>query len=146
MKVSTQHFLSTKIIKNIQIQHLNECNFENYQFFPRMAFLGEIIELYLQYRSSACFFTLRGEKLFKKGQFQGHLKQLNLEPNLGKKTSQKYIYIYMIYIYIIYIIYIYISYVSYIYQIYTYVYHIYHILQNIEFLLNYTFGLMFGIP
>ena len=113
MKVSTQHFLSTKIIKNIQIQHLNECNFENYQFFPRMAFLGEIIELYLQYRSSACFFTLRGEKLFKKGQFQGHLKQLNLEPNLGKKTSQKYIYIYMIYIYI--------SYISYI-----YIYHIYH--------------------
>ena len=126
MKVSTQHFLSTKIIKNIQIQHLNECNFENYQFFPRMAFLGEIIELYLQYRSSACFFTLRGEKLFKKGQFQGHLKQLNLEPYLGKKTSQKYIYIYDIYIYIIYIIYIYIIYIIHISNIYICISYISH--------------------
>ena len=126
MKVSTQHFLSTKIIKNIQIQHLNECNFENYQFFPRMAFLGEIIELYLQYRSSACFFTLRGEKLFKKGQFQGHLKQLNLEPNLGKKTSQKYIYIYDIYIYHIYHIYIYIIYIIHISNIYICISYISH--------------------
>ena len=125
MKVSTQHFLSTKIIKNIQIQYLNKCNFDNYQFFPRMAFLGKIIELYLQYRSSACFFTLRGAKLFKKGQFQGHLKQLNLEPNLGKKTSQKYIYIYMIYIYIIYIIYIYIYHIYHTYIKYIHMYIIY---------------------
>ena len=41
----------------------------------------------------------------------------------------------------------YISYISsYTYQIYKYVYHIYHIPQNVEFLLNYTFGSMFGIP
>ena len=126
MKVSTQHFLSTKIIKNIQIQYLNKCNFDNYQFFPRMAFLGKIIELYLQYRSSTCFFTLRGAKLFKKGQFQGHLKQLNLEPNLGKKTSQKYIYIYMIYIYHIYHIYIYIIYIIHISNIYICISYISH--------------------
>ena len=29
--------------------HLNECNFDNYQFFPLMTFLGKIIELYLQW-------------------------------------------------------------------------------------------------
>ena len=41
LKVSIQHFLSTKIIKN-------KCNFDNFQFFPLITFLGEIIELYLQ--------------------------------------------------------------------------------------------------
>ena len=30
------------------VQHLNECNFDNYQFFPLTTFLGEIIGLYLQ--------------------------------------------------------------------------------------------------
>ena len=40
-------FLLTKIIENIQIQHLNQCKFDNYQFFPLMTFLGKIIELYL---------------------------------------------------------------------------------------------------
>ena len=48
LKLNIQHFLSTKIIENIQIYHLNECNFDNYQFFQLMTFLGEIIELYLQ--------------------------------------------------------------------------------------------------
>ena len=31
-------FNSTKIIKHAQIQHFNQCNFENYQFFPLMTF------------------------------------------------------------------------------------------------------------
>ena len=48
LKVNIQHFLSTIIIKKIQVSHLNECNFDNYQFFSLMTFLGEIIELYLQ--------------------------------------------------------------------------------------------------
>ena len=50
LKFNIQRFFSTKIIKNIQILHLNECNFDNYQFFPLMTFLGllNFIELYLQ--------------------------------------------------------------------------------------------------
>ena len=36
-------------MKYIQIKHLNECNFDNYQFFPLMTFLGESIGLYLQW-------------------------------------------------------------------------------------------------
>ena len=46
--VNIQHFLSTKIIKYIQVRHLNQCNLDNYQFFQLTAFLGEIIEFYFQ--------------------------------------------------------------------------------------------------
>ena len=35
-------------MKYIQIKHLNECDFVNYQFFPLMTFMGEITELYLE--------------------------------------------------------------------------------------------------
>ena len=65
LKVNIQHFLSTKLIKNKQIYHLNECNFDNLHvqktikiiknliliinwLFSIMTFLGEIIQLYLQ--------------------------------------------------------------------------------------------------
>ena len=51
LKVYIQHFLSTKIIKYIKISHLNEFNFDSYQFFPLMTFLGEIVEVCLQYGS-----------------------------------------------------------------------------------------------
>ena len=46
LKVNIQHFHSTKIIKYIEILLLNECNFDNYPFFPLMIFFGDIIELY----------------------------------------------------------------------------------------------------
>ena len=48
LKVNIQHFLSTKITKNIQIYCLNEFNFDNYQFAPLITIFGGIIELYLQ--------------------------------------------------------------------------------------------------
>ena len=62
-------------------------------------------------------FHIEGAKPFKKGRFQGHLQQLNLESRLKNKST---IYIYNICH--ICIIYIYIKY-----HIYTYVYHMYHI-------------------
>ena len=48
LKVNIQHFLSTKTIKKIRVSHLNECNFDNYQFFSLVTFLVQTIELYLQ--------------------------------------------------------------------------------------------------
>ena len=45
--VIVQHFPATKI-KNIPIYYLPESHFDNYQFFPLMTLLREIIELYLQ--------------------------------------------------------------------------------------------------
>ena len=45
LKVNIQHFLEIKLIKHIQ--HLNECNFDNYHLFPLMTFFRKIIELYL---------------------------------------------------------------------------------------------------
>ena len=40
----------------------------------------------VSYRPSARYITLRGKKNFKKGQFQGRLKQLNLEQDPGHNT------------------------------------------------------------
>ena len=48
LKVNIQHFLSTKITKNIQIYCLIEFNFDKYEFVPLITIFGEIIELYLQ--------------------------------------------------------------------------------------------------
>ena len=48
LKVNIQNFLMTKVVKHIQILKLNECDFDNYPFFPLITFLGEIIKLYLQ--------------------------------------------------------------------------------------------------
>ena len=46
LTVNIQRFLSAKI-KNIQMYHVSECYFDNYQFLQLITFLGEIIELYL---------------------------------------------------------------------------------------------------
>ena len=48
LKANIQHFVSTKIIKYIQIYLIDECIFDNYPFFLLIIFWGEIIKLYLQ--------------------------------------------------------------------------------------------------
>ena len=78
MPVVIMLLMPVLLMLNIKSKKYKKGNTDKPGAFPRI--------FYHRYGPAAYFFTLRGQKFFKKGQLQGHLKQLSLDQDPDHNT------------------------------------------------------------